>query len=276
MFCIGSACNSAVRRTTELSGSSLISRVLLVPTRPFRRPTTTGGQWRELARRGVLTNQSVFRQKASNPQASLQPWLEQLLHGTGQVRCYATEDANPTKQLKNKLSQAAAATGGLLILMLADESSFSKAREALIERWMANVEWPKVLPVCSAYPLAGPTVEAIIERAETPWTLRLRSTLCPLAEVIRVRGDNRENLVTALCGRCGHALPPPRDSAQIAARKSTSLCETIPATLGHSDIFMSEHVQASEGLRIQSDGALLVAVPPDDDVERESQWTLRT
>src|SRR6185503_2144673 len=104
-----------------------------------------------------LANQSLFRQKASNPQMSLQPWLEQLLDATALVRCYATEDANPTKQLKNKLSQAAAASGGLLVLMLADDSSFSKAREALIERWMANVEWPKsVACVALAYPLAGP------------------------------------------------------------------------------------------------------------------------
>jgi hypothetical protein len=50
--------------------------------------------------------------------------------GIGQVRCYATEDANPTKQLKNKLSQAAAASGGVLVLMLADESSFAKASVA--------------------------------------------------------------------------------------------------------------------------------------------------
>ena len=72
--------------------------------------------------------------------------------------------------------------------MLADESSFSKAREALIERWMANVEWPKsVACVALAYPLAGPTIEAIIERTESPWASRLRSRLFPLAEVISVR-----------------------------------------------------------------------------------------
>ena len=157
----------------------------------------------------LLANQSLFRQKASSPQASLQPWLEQLLDGTGQVRCYATEDANPTKQLKNKLSQAAAASGGLLVLMLADESSFSKAREALIERWMANVEWPKsVACVALAYPLAGPTIEAIIERTESPWASRLRSRLFPLAEVISVRSDQSTTSVSAQCGRCGQALPP--------------------------------------------------------------------
>src|SRR5262245_32771508 len=35
----------------------------------------------------VLLNQNLFRQKASNPQSSLQPWLEQLLHAHGLVRC---------------------------------------------------------------------------------------------------------------------------------------------------------------------------------------------
>jgi hypothetical protein len=158
----------------------------------------------------VLANQGLFRQRASNPQASLQPWLEQLLDGIGQVRCYATEDANPTKQLKNKLSQAAAASGGLLVLMLADEGSFAKARQALIERWMANAEWPKsVACVALAYPLSGPTIEAIIERAASPWAPRLRARLFPLAEVISVRDDRDQPaaLVTARCSRCEHALP---------------------------------------------------------------------
>ena len=158
----------------------------------------------------VITNQSLFRQRASNPQASLQPWLEELLNAVGKVRCYATEDANPTKQLKNKLSQAAAASGGLLVLLLADESSFAKAREALIERWMQNVEWPKsVACVALAYPLASPTIEAVIERTESPWATRLRSTLFPSVEVIRVRGDDRDQTasVSARCARCGHALP---------------------------------------------------------------------
>ena len=126
--------------------------------------------------------------------------------------CYATEDANPTKQLKNKLSQAAAASGGLLVLMLADESSFSKAREALIERWMANVEWPKsVACVALAYPLAGPTIEAIIERTESPWAARLRGRLFPMAEVVSVRRDDRDQTTTSVggrCWRCDHALPP--------------------------------------------------------------------
>ena len=68
----------------------------------------------------VAANQAAFRQRSSSPQASLQPWLDELLSACGLVRCYATEDSNPTKQLKNKLSQAAAAQDGLLVLLLVD------------------------------------------------------------------------------------------------------------------------------------------------------------
>ena len=60
---------------------------------------------------------------------------------------------------------------------------------------MANVEWPKsVACVALAYPLAGPTIEAIIERTESPWASRLRSRLFPLAEVISVRGDQTDHV----------------------------------------------------------------------------------
>ena len=158
----------------------------------------------------VLANQSQFQQRASNPQASLQPWLEELLDGPGLVRCYATEDANPTRQLKNKLSQAAAARDGLLVLLLADESSFSKAREALLERWMANAEWPKsVAAVALAYPLASPTIEAIVERTESRWARMVRTKLFPFAEVTSVAGDAELSSSSAgtQCRQCSHALP---------------------------------------------------------------------
>jgi hypothetical protein len=159
----------------------------------------------------VVANQESFRQKASHPQASLQPWLEQILEGPGVIRCYATEDDTPTKQLKNKLSQAAAARDGLLVLVLADENSFSKAREALLERWMGNVEWSKsVACVALAYPRAAPTIEAIIERGGNPWTGRLQTNLFPSAKVFRVTGDElrRGAPPTApKCGRCDHDLP---------------------------------------------------------------------
>jgi hypothetical protein len=157
----------------------------------------------------VLSNQSQFQQRASNPQASLQPWLEQLIDGTGLVRCYATEDDNPTKQLKNKLSQAAAARDGLLVLLLADESAFLKARGALLERWMTNVEWPKsVACVALSYPIGAPEIVALIERADSPWPQRVRSRLFPAAEVILVTGgDQRTASAAGQCRRCGSDLP---------------------------------------------------------------------
>lgn len=155
----------------------------------------------------VLVNQGLFRQKASNPQSSLQPWLEQLLDAPGFVRCYATEDPNPTKQLKNKLSQAAAAREGLLVLLLADDSSFLKAREALLERWMSNVEWPKsVAAVALAYPLANPTIAAVIERIENPWSTRIRRNCFPQAELITVSRQD-QTVAGRNCSACGHSLP---------------------------------------------------------------------
>jgi hypothetical protein len=159
----------------------------------------------------VLVNQNLFRQKASNPQASLQPWLEHLLNATGLIRCYATEDANPTKQLKNKLSQAAAARNGLLVLLLADENAFSKAREALLERWMANAEWPKsVASVALAYPLGSPAIAAVVEHTHSPWARTVRSRLFPSAELISVAGSNRDSSSGSAgrpCPQCGQNLP---------------------------------------------------------------------
>jgi hypothetical protein len=160
----------------------------------------------------MLAAQELFRQKASNPQASLQPWLEQILDATGVVRCYATEDANPTKQLKNKLSQAAAARGGLLVLLLADEAAFSKAREALADRWMMNDEWPKSIAcVALGYPLAAPTIQAIIECTESPWPTRIRNRLFGSAKVFRAKSGDGERAsmppAGQRCTQCGYGLP---------------------------------------------------------------------
>jgi hypothetical protein len=169
----------------------------------------------------VLALQEMFRQKASSPQAELQPWLENLLDARGLVRCYATDDANPTKQLKNKLSQAAAAIGGMLLLMLADEDAFHKANEALLDRWATNDEWPKsVACVALAYPVGAPDVRAIVEWRHSPWPGRIRQHLFPSADVMPARGGESDNAVrssaqdyaedTGSSGGasvCGHAVP---------------------------------------------------------------------
>jgi hypothetical protein len=157
----------------------------------------------------VARNQTLFRQKASNPQASLQPWLDELLSGNGLVRAYATEDPNPTKQLKNKLSQAAAAQDGLLVLLLADEASYLKAKEALLERWMTNTEWSKsVACVALAHPHSNPSIAVMIERVQSNWAPSIRRHLFPTAEVLRANGaENAGISVTKSCSRCGGRLP---------------------------------------------------------------------
>jgi hypothetical protein len=154
----------------------------------------------------IAHNQTLFRQKSSNPQASLQPWLDNVLEGNGLVRCYATEDENPTKQLKNKLSQAAAARDGLLVLLLADEAAYRKAHEALLERWMTNAEWPKsVSCVALAFPLSDPSIAAIIERTRSTWGSLVRSRLFPNAEILTASGG--EDAQIRNCGTCAHELP---------------------------------------------------------------------
>lgn len=155
----------------------------------------------------VAANQTAFRQRASNPQALLQPWLDTLLGAEGLVRCYSTEDDNPTKQLKNKLSQAAAAHEGVLVLLLADEAAYTKTREALIERWMTNAEWPKsVACVALAYPLHDPSITLIVERTRNRWTTSIRANLFPEVEVVSVSPDQSSSL-PPVCSQCNAQLP---------------------------------------------------------------------
>jgi hypothetical protein len=171
----------------------------------------------------IAANQALFRQKSSNPQASLQPWLDELLEARGLIRCYATEDPNPTKQLKNKLASGRGSRG-LLVLTLADHDSFSKAREALPKRWMTNDEWPKSIAcIALAQPIVSPSIETIIERTDNPWAQRLRDTLFPSAEVLRVDGkgiraaDAGADL--AKCRQCGTTCQPLPGFARIAVSR---------------------------------------------------------
>lgn len=155
----------------------------------------------------VARNQHLFKQKASNPQASLQPWLDDLLEAKGLVRCYATEDVSPTKQLKNKLSQAAAAVSGLLVLLLSDADSYSKAREALLDRWMTNAEWPKsVACIALAYPIANPVIEVAIQRIPCSWGTMIRTSLFPEVEIVHVSDGCVAETTIATCLGCGSEL----------------------------------------------------------------------
>ena len=171
----------------------------------------------------VQANQESFRQRAANPQASLQPWLAKLLNAEGLVRCYATEDANPSKQLKNKLSQAAAARDGLLILILADEEAYLKAREALSLRWMTNAEWPKsVACVALAYPLTAPTIVAMVERMRNPWSQQVRALLFPDAQVLSVTAHETDSQPSR-CVQCHHELPTAARYCPNCGRPQTDL-----------------------------------------------------
>jgi hypothetical protein len=154
----------------------------------------------------VAQDQVLFQQKASNPSVSLQPWLEKLLGVAGLIRCYATEDAVPTKQLKNKLAQAAAARDGMLVLLLNDENAFVKAREALADRWLANDEWSKsVACVALAYPLAAPSIHAIVQARSNALAQRIRACLFPAVEIIDAVGG--EFAANAHCSGCGGRIP---------------------------------------------------------------------
>jgi hypothetical protein len=174
----------------------------------------------------VSANQLEFRQRASNPQSSLQPWLDKLLNARGLVRCYATEDSNPTKQLKNKLSQAAAAHDGLLVLLLAEVEAYTKAREALVERWMTNAEWSKsVACIALAYPLGEPSVLLLVERAPSSWATAIKARIFPEAEIVSV-GRDRESISHSTCENCSAGLPDrarfcPNCGSQVKSSDST-------------------------------------------------------
>lgn len=151
----------------------------------------------------VAAAQGTFRQKSSSSQETLQHWLEEVLQAPGLVRCYLTEVSNPTQQLKNKLSQAAAAKNGLLVLTLADADALSKTESALAERWTTNDEWPKsVAAVALAQPPGNPTVEAIIERGKSPVAEHLKQRVFPQARVHVV------GVLAVTCASCSAELPP--------------------------------------------------------------------
>jgi len=165
------------RIITHFAGVPIADRALATGSFPQIAPALVDEQ--------IAKNQRLFSANASNPSASLQPWLEKLLGTEGRIRCYATEDSVPTKQLKNKLAQAAAARDGMLVLLLNDEEAFNRAREALYERWMSNDEWSKsVACVALAYPLAHPSIHAIVQTRSNPFAELIRAHLSPTVEVI--------------------------------------------------------------------------------------------
>ncbi len=150
----------------------------------------------------IALAQKSFRDHASSNQQALQDWLETALDAPDLVRCYATEVSNPTQQLKNKLSQAAAAKNGLLVLTLADADALAKTEQALAERWVTNDEWSKsVACVALAQPPGTPVIEVLIERAHSPVANRLRERVFPAARSVFVGRP------AITCGACATELP---------------------------------------------------------------------
>lgn len=138
----------------------------------------------------IAENQREFARLAAGSFGSLQPFLERLLGAAkGSVRCYSTNVDNPSQQLKNKLSQAASAKDGLLVLGLVDHDAYQKARDALVERWGINDEWSKaVSSVALTYPDAGEhKVASIVCWRRSPLPERIRDRLFPEVEVVEAQ-----------------------------------------------------------------------------------------
>lgn len=184
----------------------------------------------------VSSRQVEFQIRSADLQNGLVPWLEELLDAAGKVRCYATEVSNPTQQLKNKLAQAVAARGGILVLILADEDAFLRARDALVERWGTNDEWMKsVACVALAHPQGDPAIRSIVEWSNSQWPDRVRRLLFPDATIVRARGSRSAVSVTQVdhasetsiwsalpCNACKEKLPRdarfcPACGAQVSA-----------------------------------------------------------
>jgi hypothetical protein len=105
------------------------------------------------------------------------------------------------------LSQAAAAADGLLVLLLADEGSFHKAQDALVNRWIANPEWSKsVASVALAYPLQAPVVRSIVYRYPNALAASLQEHIFPDSEAIPATAANGEENARRICGACGIQL----------------------------------------------------------------------
>lgn len=160
----------------------------------------------------ISSAQSQFDQlhpELGNNGAELQDFLGQLLDATDLVRCYTTTESNPSRQIKNKLGQAASARNGLLTISVGSREAHQKLVDALVERWANNEEWSKSV-----------SCVGIVSQVKGRWTLKtivvwresrlpdlIRDRLFPEAEVLLARGsevsgtenpDTLEELATSL------------------------------------------------------------------------------
>ena len=95
-----------------------------------------------------------FREAAGDT-GLLEDFLKEALGPLTRVRVYETTESNPSRQIKNKLSQAVPkAGGGMLVLKLNDSGALARARTAFEEKWAENEDWPKEIAcVVLGYPL---------------------------------------------------------------------------------------------------------------------------
>jgi len=95
-----------------------------------------------------------FREAAEDT-GTLETFLKGALGPDLRVRVYETTEPNPSRQIKNKLSQAAAkAAGGMLVIKLVDAAALDRARHAFEQKWAENDDWPKdIASIVLGYPL---------------------------------------------------------------------------------------------------------------------------
>lgn len=140
----------------------------------------------------VEANQREFAR--IGPGKEGQAFLERLLGvHAGALRWYETTGANPSQQLKNKLSQAAQATDGMLVLTLADDDAHEKARTALVEKWGQNAEWPKAV-ACVALAHDG-LIRTIVTWKKSDLPQRVRERLSPDVDVVEAKRPKEPDAV---------------------------------------------------------------------------------
>jgi MoxR-like ATPase len=135
----------------------------------------------------IVETEQEFSRLAGGPSGPLQEFLERVLGTKGNIRCYSTTETNPSRQLKNKLSQATSAHDGLMVLSLPNIEAYERAKDALVERWGTNEEWPKTV---SAVALTHPDlngshrIESVVTWRPSPFPERIKARLFPAVEVV--------------------------------------------------------------------------------------------
>jgi len=112
--------------------------------------------------------------------------LEDLLEAPGLVECYGTEDDNPSKQLKNKLTQSQHARDGLVTIAFKSRDVHDDAVRRLVEGWAKNAQWPKAVAcVGVAYPHNRRwKIGTLVEWAPSKFPRLIKERLFPDVEVV--------------------------------------------------------------------------------------------